>query len=323
MPDLIDGFLSDLVAHPEDPTLWLILADWLEDQGDPRCELARLRYLLQAEPEHPGREQRQARQMALLDTGLAPVVPTWTNALGMEFALILPGTFLMGSPETEEGRYDDEVRHPVTLTEPDLLGIYPVTVGEFARFVEATGYQTEAEKEGDEETWRSPGFTQTERHPVVCTSWNDTQAMIAWLNETSSVVHTLPTEAQWEYSCRAGSTTAFFWGDDAARLGEFGWFNENADRQTHPVTTKRPNGWGLWHVHGNVWEWCEDWYGDYLTEAVKNPRGRLSGGSRRVIRGGGWNSGAMGCRSAYRVRLDPSYRSTSDGFRLIVSLPVE
>lgn len=315
--------LSGIVSHPLEYERWLILADWLEDQADPRCELARLRYLLQTEPEHPEREQRQARQVALLDAGLSPVVPTWTNALGMAFALVLPSTFLMGSPETEVGRFADEIQHAVTLTEPYLLGQHPVTMGAFARFVEATGYQTEAEKGGDPETWHSPGFAQTVRHPVVCVTWDDAQAMIAWLNETANAVHALPTEAQWEHACRAGSAAAFFWGSDATQVGEYAWFWDNAGETTHPVDAKRPNGWGLWHVHGNVYEWCEDWYGDYSTEAVTNPRGRLSGGSSRVFRGGSWGSEARCCRSAYRDNNTPSLCCASYGFRLTVSPPVE
>src|SRR5262249_32733125 len=138
----------------------------------------------------------------------------------MPFALILPGTFRMGSPANEKGRSSDEVAHPVTLTRPFLLGVYPVTVGEFRACVGASGYQTDAEALGGAHglvnghyafdaslNWRKPGFKQTDRHPVVCLSYDDAQALVAWLNQveaSSGRVYSLPTEAQWEYACRAG-----------------------------------------------------------------------------------------------------------------------
>jgi uncharacterized protein (TIGR02996 family) len=326
--------LSGIVAHPLELERWLILADWLEDQQDPRAELARLRFLLQTEPEHPQRAERQARQRELLEAGLAPVVPTWTNSLGMTFALILPGTFSMGSPETEADRSEDETLHPVTLSRPVFLGTSPVTVGAFGRFVAATNYQTEAEKSGGAYgylqgrwkqdpsiTWRNPGFTQTEAHPVVCVSWNDAQDMVAWLNQVetnSGLVYSLPTEAQWEYACRAGSETAYWWGE-ANKLGEYAWFDENSEKKTHPIQTKKPNPWGLFDMHGQVWEWCADWYDDYPTEAVEDPPGP-SGGSFRVGRGGSWYSGPASCRSARRGAGAPGYRRADRGIRLAASV---
>lgn len=329
-------FLAGIASHPLEYDRWLILSDWLEDHADPRAELARLRYHLQTEPDHPQREQRLARQLALL-ADHAPVVPTWTNALGMDFALILPGTFMMGSPESEEDREDDETLHSVTLTRPYHLGVYPVTVGEFAAFVKANqGFQTEAER-GDgaygwngtrwekdaRYNWRNPGFAQTARHPVVCVSWNDAQAMLEWLNEVetiSGLVYSLPMEAQWEYACRAGSNQAYFWGDDVDQLDEYAWFDENAYSRTHPVETKKPNPWGLWHLHGLVWEWCQDWWEDYPTGAVRDPLGRFSDGSYRVLRGGGWRGASQYCRSARRGSGAPGERGANCGFRLAVSV---
>src|SRR5205823_56217 len=116
---------------------------------------------------------------------------------------------------------------------------------------------------------RNPGFAQDERHPVVCVSWNDAMAMVDWLNEresTPGLVYSLPTEAQWEYACRAGTETAYFFGNDPAKLGDYAWFANNSESKTHPVETKEPNPWGLYQISGNIWEWCEDWYGEYLTE---------------------------------------------------------
>jgi uncharacterized protein (TIGR02996 family) len=308
-------FLAGIAAHPAELDRWLVLADWLEDQGDPRAELARLRYLLHTEPDHLERAQRHARQLALLESGLAPVVPTWTNSLGMELALILPGSFWMGSPDAEQWRSNDEQRHRVNLTQPFFLGVYPVTVGEFGRFVAATNYNAGSE-------WRHPGFAQTDRHPVVNVSWNDAQALVAWLNQVegnSGLVYALPTEAQWEYACRAGSETDYWWGNDENKLGEYAWFDGNSGNATHPVDTKQPNSWGLWQMQGNIWEWCADLYGDYPTGEVTDPSG-ASGGSRRVFRGGAWSNDPARCRSAYRGYSDPGNRFTYIGFRLAVSV---
>ncbi len=259
-----------------------------------------------------------------------------TNDLGMKFAYIPDGTFQMGSPTSEQGRYNNETLHTVTLTESFYLGVYPVTVGEFEKFVQAKKYRTEAEQDGGAYglvggqwkqdasiTWRPPGFAQTDRHPVVCVSWNDAQAMVAWLNEIeakSGLVYSLPTEAQWEYACRAGTQTAYFWGNDPGKLGEYAWFHENSGYNTYPVETKKANPWGLWHMSGHVWEWCQDWYGQLGSESGKNPRGCLSGGSGRVVRGGSWDFDARRCRSAFRVDYDPANRYTGSGFRLAVSI---
>jgi uncharacterized protein (TIGR02996 family) len=323
-------FLAGIAAHPAELERWLVLADWLEDQGDPRAELARLRYLLHTEPDHPERAQRHARQLALLESGLAPVVPTWTNSLGMELALILPGSFWMGSPDSEEGHNSSEVRHLVTLAESFYLGVFPVTVGEFGRFID-TGYQTEAEtsggapgydgrfwKQDPATTWRSPGFEQTDRHPVVCISWNDAQAMIAWLNEQekqSGLVYSLPTEAQWEYACRAGSETAYWWGADASRLDDHAWFSGNSGNQTYPVDTKTPNSWGLFHMQGNVWEWGIAQKGTSVSGTFRDPLGD-PGVSRRLLRGASWSGGPVGCRSAFRGSTSSGFHSTTTGLRL-------
>jgi uncharacterized protein (TIGR02996 family) len=322
--------LTGIATHPGEVERWLILADWLEDQQDPRAELARLRFLLHTEPNHPERQQRQARQLELLDCGLPPVVPTVTDSVGIEFALVLPGSFWMGSPDDEPGHSAYEIWHRVTLTQPFYLGVYPVTVGAFGRFVTATNYQTEAEKSGGAHgylqgrwqwdpsiTWRTPGFAQTERHPVVCVSWNDAQEMVSWLNQVeanSGLVYSLPTEAQWEYACRVGTETAYWFGE-AHKLGEYAWFYDNAGKQTHPVETKLPNPWGLWHMSGNVWEWCADWYGDYPAEEVTDPLG-VSGGADRVIRGGSWNSYYSSCTAAVRLTDSPEDRNINLGFRL-------
>jgi uncharacterized protein (TIGR02996 family) len=308
--------LAGIVAHPLQAERWLILADWLEDQQDPRTELVRLRWQYHHEQEHPDFETRRQRLVDLWAGGLAPLVPTLTNSIGMSFVLIPPGSFWMGRPYGA----NDQFHHRVTLTEPFFLGRYPVTVGEFKLFLEETGHKPAARSSSEAGTWDAPGFQQSDRHPVVFVDWKDAQAMAAWLTrKEKGMVYSLPTEAQWEYACRAGTATMYFWGDDADRLGEYAWFQENSGKETHPVETKKPNPWGLWQMPGNVWEWCQDWYDDYTEGDARDPKGAARG-TFRVLRGGGWLNDSSFFRSAYRVRNYPSFRRASYGFRLAATL---
>ena len=134
-------------------------------------------------------------------------------------------------------------------------------------------------------------------------------------------VYRLPTEAEWEYACRAGTTTAYSFGDDESKLGDFGWFSDNAENRVHPVVAKTPIPWGLYDTHGNVWEWCSDWYATNLAGGV-DPVGP-AGGSNRVYRGGGWGSYPVHCRSAYRCNGGPSSRFDGLGFRVARSQSVK
>ena len=256
---------------------------------------------------------------------------------GPAMAWIPGGTFLMGSPENEEGRYEWEgPQHQVTL-EGFSISHHALTVGQFQRFVEATGYKTEAER-GDgariydyekrkwvnkkDANWRNPYFTQDGRHPVVCISWNDAKAYCEWLSKETGATYTLLTEAQWEYACRAGSQSRYYFGDEEnaldeeeSALGEHAWYAQNSENQTHPVCQKFPNPWGLYDMHGNVWEWCEDAWEDNYKDAPVDGSAR-QGGSYRVFRGGGWLYPARYCRSAVRNRFDPANRDNYLGFRL-------
>ena len=271
-----------------------------------------------------------------------------TNSMEMNFKYIEPGTFWMGSLDTDHEAYDEEKpRHQVTISKPFYLGTKQVTRGQFQQFVRNTGYKTEAETDGGaynwtgkewtkdpKAYWRNPGFDQTEEHPVVCVSWNDAQKFLAWLKEKEDgCAYRLPTEAEWEYACRAGTTWRFFTGDGPNSLEGFANVEDVSFKKkfpdcaavdfddgyvyTSPVGEFKPNPWGLHDMIGNVWEWCQDWYGDkeYQRGACKDPDGPGSG-SRRVYRGGSWSSVAGNCRAANRGWFDPAYRSSILGFRL-------
>lgn len=274
-----------------------------------------------------------------------------TNSIGMKLKLIPAGEFLMGSPADETDGSDNEAQHRVKLTKPFYLGIHEVTRGEFAAFVSDTKYKTEAESDGKggygfdelgkvaqkpEYTWRSPGFSQTDDHPVVNVSWNDAQKFIDWLKRTEGKQYRLPTEAEWEYSCRADSATKYWNGNDAEKLALIGNVADGTAKAkysnwvaiaatdgfvfTGPVGSFSPNSFGLYDMHGNVWEWCSDWYSDaYYTSSPGSDPSGPSTGSRRVLRGGSWNGSAGSCRSANRRGNAPSLRNSNFGFRLALS----
>jgi len=211
-----------------------------------------------------------------------------------------PGEFLMGSPESETGRWDDEgPQHEVTLTHGFWIFDTPVT----------------------QEFWlavmgENPSHFKGDRRPVERVSWDDVQHFLGRLNERlGEAVFVLPSEAQWEYSCRAGTTTAYAFGDDPAELGNYAWYSSNSEGGTHEVAKKQANRWGLFDMHGNVREWCQDyWSRDYSEAAAVDPSGPQSG-RYRVLRGGGWYSSAQSVRSAYRFHFGPGYRDDGIGFR--------
>ena len=274
-----------------------------------------------------------------------------TNSIGMRFRRIPAGTFMMGSPKSETGRKDDEFQHEVTITKSFYMGTFEVTRGQFRQFVEDTGYKTEAETDGKgsrgwndkinklegpatKYNWRSTGFNQTDAHPVVDVSWNDATKFSQWLSKKERKTYRLPTEAQWEYACRGGAKTAHHSGIDQELLTKFGnvcdatakqkinrkEFLESSDGSvfTCPVGDYRPNNFGLYDMHGNVWEWCQDWYGKdyYKTSSLEDPRG--NSGAYRVSRGGSWEDPASICRSAYRGWISPDVRYSNLGFRLVL-----
>jgi formylglycine-generating enzyme required for sulfatase activity len=255
----------------------------------------------------------------------------------MKLVLVPAGEFLMGSPDTDPSAKEiEKPRHRVRISRPFYLGAHEVTVAEFRAFVAATGYRTEAEASGEggsiynnkikdfehvsELNWRNPGIAHTQRddEPVVQVSWNDAQAFCQWLSGKDRRAYRLPTEAEWEYACRGGTTTRWFTGDDPAALDQAAWIRDT----THPVAGKKPNDFGLYDMHGNVWEWCQDRFGPYPAEPVVDPAGALTGRAR-ILRGGACSRAEVErTRSASRLRRSPSFRFNRYGFR-VCCVPVE
>jgi hypothetical protein len=221
------------------------------------------------------------------------------DLLSRSYRLIPAGSFLMGSPEDEEGRDDDETQHAVEITQPFLLKTTPVTQ---AKWMAVMGGQNPSRFQGDD------------RRPVEQVSWEDAARFCEVFSAQTQGTYQLPTEAQWEYACRA-STTGARYGD----LDAIAWYWDNANRATQPVGEKQPNDWGLYDMFGNVWEWCLDWYGwdwhrNDSSELQRDPKGPPSGDSR-VIRGGAWFNGAQYCRAAQRNYYSPTSRYNTVGFR--------
>jgi formylglycine-generating enzyme required for sulfatase activity len=199
--------------------------------------------------------------------------------------------------------------------------------------VSATDYRTEAEsgpsggygwdgtalKQDRQYNWRNPGFDQQDEQPVTTVTYADAQAFCDWLSRKTKRQFSLPSESQWEYACRAGTTTAWHNGDDESRVKEIAWFKPIAENATHPVGLVHPNPWGI-YIGGNVFEWCQDWYAPYPARAVTDPvqtNMNLSDKPRRVLRGGSWLQESRFTRSAARYRNDAHSRNADNGFRVM------
>ena len=223
----------------------------------------------------------------------------------LELVLIPAGEFMMGSPDSDEdANADEKPQHRVRITKPFYLGKYPVT----------------------QEQWEAvmgsnPSDVKGPKNPVETVSWDDCQKFLGKLNAKLAAgagKFQLPSEAQWEYACRAGSKTRYCFGDDQSKLGDYASYAANSGAKTHPVGEKKPNAWGLYDVHGNVWEWCQDRYDGvyyYAESPMDDPTGP-TGGSYRVFRGGGWGDPARRCRSANRLRVRPENRFNGLGLRV-------
>jgi formylglycine-generating enzyme required for sulfatase activity/uncharacterized membrane protein len=224
-------------------------------------------------------------------------------------------------------------QHEVEITQPFYMGQTEVTVGQFRQFVKATGYQTQAEREGgafrcfpngewkmDANTsWLNLSFAQTDDHPVMCLTWNDAVEFCDWLSKQEGKSYRLPTEAEWEYSCRAGSKGRWSFGDNEGQLFNYARFTRNSQGHAWPVAGLEENAWGLHDMHGNVAEWCQDVYDAnyYKTSPPKDPLGPADGGER-VIRGGSFTTEPVDCRAAWRHHSVPGDRNFTFGFRVVL-----
>jgi formylglycine-generating enzyme required for sulfatase activity len=226
-----------------------------------------------------------------------------TNSIGMEFVRIRAGPFIMGSPDSDVEADDyEKPAHHVTISQPFYLGKYPVTQAQWHAVMGTNPSR----------------FADHPDRPVEQVSWDDVHAFIEKLNTREGHArYRLPTEAEWEYACRAGSTTVYCFGDDAGQLGTYAWYNQNAEGTTHPGGQLHPNAWGLYDMHGNVWEWVQDWYADdyYRYSPSRDPQGPAAG-EDRVLRGGSWRDDSWGVRAAERVPTLPDDRDDDVGFRL-------
>jgi len=223
--------------------------------------------------------------------------PNFVNSIEMKFRLIHHGSFMMGY---ENGWDAEKPVHKVTITKPFYIGIYPVTQAEYETIMGT-----------------NPSYFKGDDRPVEQVTWYETREFCQKLSEKEGRTYRLPTEAEWEYACRAGTTTKHYWGDSFD--GSCGWYYDNSGWQTHPVGQKLPNAWGLFDMLGNVWEWCEDWYGGnyYSSSSETDPAGPSSG-SYRVLRGNSWASIADSTRSTNRLDFPPSGRSYGVGFRVVM-----
>lgn len=248
-------------------------------------------------------------------------ITSYSDTLAGRMILVEGGIFQMGcSKKQRECARDERPSHQVSL-EDYFLGETEVTVGQFKRFVDETGYRTDAEKRRSRANWRSNSAINEsvegkyEEHPVYYVSWDDAVAYTNWLSNRTGVQYRLPTEAEWEFAALGGRQSHRFRYAGGNLLEEIGWYKENSGGGTKPVRRKKPNELGLYDLTGNVGEWCSDWYGDYKVEEQSQPVGPTSG-FYRVFRGGSWGDNASRCRTTNRRRFASSLSAGYLGFRL-------
>ena len=243
-----------------------------------------------------------------------------TNSIGMKLVYIPAGSFMMGSKDsaaqlakeydTKEEYFKGEFpQHQVCISTGFWMGQTEVTQGQYKSVMNA-------------QPWSGEDFVQEDaNNPAVYVSWDDAVEFCRKLSEQEGETYRLPTEAEWEYACRAGTTTRFSFGDSDSSLGDYAWSEHNAyhvdERYAHSVGQKKPNPWGMYDMHGNVLEWCSDWYAEgYNGESPRNDPTGPDTGSGRVLRGGSWSFAPHGCRSAFRYYFTPSDRYGLLGFRV-------
>lgn len=306
----MDDLLQAIRAEPTDQTAWLILADWLEEHGrSDQAEFLRLREELRLDIEVPQRRRKESRLQQLLLGGTRPLAALWEVPLpedtSMTLSLVPAGTFLMGSPESEKDRYENESpRHPVAITSPFYLGVHPVTQAQWQALMGSNPSQL-----------RGPS------RPVESVSWPECESFCVQLANRLGRLVRLPYEAEWEYACRGGTTTSFYTGEGLKAMRRAGWCSYRGDsgsaRKTQPVARYLPNPFGLYDMHGNVREWCQDDLRGYSAAYQVDPRGPESG-NYRVVRGGSWYYSPEDSRSACRYSRPIDYHLDYYGFRVLV-----
>jgi formylglycine-generating enzyme required for sulfatase activity len=291
----------------------------------------------------------RALPLALLLGCAAPPAASFESPSGLRFVLIPAGEFLMGSSPEEARRqadamaakkigswYPDSPRSEAPprltrITRPFYLATTETTLGAFRRFVDASGYRTEAERDGKgadgkrdgrwttgkEFTWRDMGYERGDDFPVTNVTHADAVAFCEWLSKAEGRRYRLPTEAEWEHACRAGSAGRYPWGDDDALRNEHAWTGANSGGGPHPVGRRKPNAWGLHDMLGNVYEYCSDWFvvAPYDAAQSVDPKGPPTG-TQFVVRSASWGTDPMHARCAFRGGAPPGHRNMRDGFRV-------
>jgi formylglycine-generating enzyme len=246
---------------------------------------------------------RNDYKQGLMDLLRAVGQQSWENKLGMKFTLILPGTFLMGTKEGEEGEENERPIHQAAINRPFYMGVYVVTQAQWKAVMET-------------EPWKGmPKVREGDDYPATHVSWYDARKFLTRLGRMDGGdTYLLPNEEEWEYAARAGTTTKFSFGEDDRELEGYGWYRDNTidgEEYAHQVGQKKANPWGLFDMHGNVWEWMDDWFhGSYAARPKLTP-------AEKVLRGGGWDYQAYGARSAFRNALPPNRSLNVIGIRLI------
>jgi uncharacterized protein (TIGR02996 family) len=301
--------LKALHADPRDGLAWLALADCWEEAGDDlRAEHLRLMLWLADHLDDEKRPAREARLRRIMASGFVPRLPGLSLALDertkLEVTLIHPGGFDMGSDLRPAARGAEHPRHRVRLTEPFYIARAPTTQAEWAAL-----------------TGTNPANYPGHERPVECVNWADCQEFCRLLARRAGRPVRLPTEAEWEYCCRAGTSTAYYTGDTEEGLRRAAWYGVRGN-ETRPVRKGEPNGWGLYDMLGNVWEWTRDAFAPYPKKGGErtNPR-RISESSQRAARGGSYSNGEECCKCSGRISFAAGGRNTFIGFRVVVECP--
>lgn len=295
-----------------------------------------------------------AAMVTMQGGGAVPAMPRKTNSLGMTFVVVPGGEFTMGSTKAEADAFlarmkaanirswypdsppSESPPRRVKLTRRFALSLHETRLADFRAFVLATGYKSDAERDGKggdgklptgkwadhlpQFNWREMGYPRDDEEPVLNVSWNDAVAFCAWLSKKEAVKVRLPTEAEWEYACRAGTKGPYPWGDDEAERDIYAWHGGNSGNAPHKVMTRRPNRWGIFDMTGNAYEYCSDsWMPRAAAGPLTDPRGPTQPDAKNqiVVRGGSWGTAPMHCRSAFRGSAEPNHRNRRDGFRIV------